>query len=304
MGRSRGFMAEIAARARIEEMGGRMATERAGAAKHEREEKAGERSMWALGDYHRFAKATVWELGPVLVQACGISPGKLVLDVAAGSGNVAIRAAEAGARAVASDLTPENFEAGRREARARGVELEWVEADAEALPFGDGEFDVVTSCLGAMFAPDHRRVADEMLRVCRPGGTLGIVSFTPDGLAAELFDVLGRYGPAPPPGALPPTLWGDEEHVRELFADRVETLEMTRREYVERAASPGQYVELFTETFGPVIGLRRRLAAQPDRAVALDRDLLSFATRSSRTSRDGSAEYHYEYLLVLVRTAR
>ena len=139
--------------------------------------------MWALGDYHTFAKQTVWELGPVLVAACGISAGQRVLDVAAGTGNVAIRAAEAGAQVVASDLTPENFEAGRREASAREVELEWVEADAEALPFVDGEFDVVTSSFGAMFAPDHQKVADELLRVCRPGGTIGMINFTPEGLA-------------------------------------------------------------------------------------------------------------------------
>src|SRR5262245_51398391 len=113
-------------------------------------------TVWALGDYHRFAKATVWHLGEILVGACGISPGQRVLDVAAGTGNTAIRAAEAGAAVVASDLTPENFEAGRREAALRGVELEWVEADAQALPFEDGGFDVVTSSFGVMFAPDHR----------------------------------------------------------------------------------------------------------------------------------------------------
>src|SRR5687767_544474 len=180
--RSTGFMAEAAALARIEEIGGRMATNRAIATEPERDHKATERAMWALGDYHRFAKETVWELGPVLVEACGIAAGQRVLDVAAGTGNVAIRAAEAGAEVVASDLTPENFEAGHREARARGVEPEWIEADAEALPFDDGAFDVVTSSLGAMFAPDHQRVADELLRVCRPGGTIGLLAFTPEGL--------------------------------------------------------------------------------------------------------------------------
>src|SRR5919108_1638190 len=138
--------------------------------------KAGTRAAWALGDYHRFAKATVWELGPVLVDACEIAAGQPVLDVAAGTGNVAIRAAEAGAVVVASDLTPENFAAGRREARAHGVEVEWVEADAEALPFGDGEFDAVTSSVGAIFAPHHQAVADELLRVCRPGGTIGMAN--------------------------------------------------------------------------------------------------------------------------------
>ena len=257
--------------------------------------------MWALGDYHEFAKQTVWGLGPVLVAACGISPGQRVLDVAAGTGNVAIRAAEAGAQVVASDLTPENFEAGRREARAQGVELEWVEADAEALPFGEGEFDVITSSFGAMFAPDHQKVADELLRVCRPGGTIGMINFTPDGLAAEFFGLFASFAPAPPPGALPPILWGSEAHVRELFGERVESLEMTRSEYIERAASPRDYVQLFKRTFGPAVALNAFLADQPDRSAALDRDFLEFATRSNQGSREGPAEYHYEYLLVIAR---
>src|SRR5688572_8585033 len=133
-------------------------TETPVATEADRERNAATRAAWALGDYHRFAKETIWGLGEVLVRACGISTGQRVLDVAAGTGNTAIRAAEAGAHVVASDLTPENFEAGRREAEARGVRLEWIEADAEALPFPDGDFDVVTSSFGAIFAPDHRAV--------------------------------------------------------------------------------------------------------------------------------------------------
>lgn len=267
----------------------------------DRELKAAARAMWALGDYHRFATETVWGLGPVLVEACGISAGKRLLDVAAGSGNVAIRAAEAGAQVVASDLTPENFEAGRREARARGVELDWVEADAEALPFGGGEFDVVTSSLGAMFAPNHRQVADELLRVCRPGGVIGMINFTPEGLGGEFFGVFAPYMPPPPPGALPPVMWGNEEHVRELFGDRVEALELTRREYVERAPSPRDYCELFKATFGPAVAVYADLADQPDRAAALDREFLEFATRSNRGAPGGPAEYRYQYLLVVAR---
>ena len=271
------------------------------AADANRELKAAVRGMWALGDYHKFATETVWELGPVLIEACGIAAGQRVHDVATGTGNVAIRAAEAGAKVVASDLTPENFEAGRREARARGVELEWVEADAEALPFGDGEFDVVTSSFGAMFAPNHQTVADELMRVCRPGGTIGMLNFTPEGLAAEFFAVFAPYAPAPPPGALPPVLWGSAEHVRELFGDRVEALELTRREYVERAASPRDYREFFKATFGPAVAIYGSLADQPDRAAALDREFLEFATRSNRGAPEGPAEYHYEYLLVVAR---
>ncbi len=264
-----------------------------------RELKAAARAAWALGDYHRFANETIWELGEVLVRACGISRGQRVLDVAAGTGNTAIRATEAGAEVVASDLTPENFEAGRREAEAHGVELEWVEADAEALPFADGEFDVVTSSFGAIFAPDHRAAADEMLRVCRPGGTIGMLNFTPEGLISAFFGALAPYMPPPPPETLPPALWGSEEHVRELFGDRVESLEMTRRHYVERADSPRDYRELFKQTFGPVVGIYASLAEEPERAAALDRDFLEFATRANSGPPEGPAEYRYEYLLVV-----
>ena len=266
------------------------------------EQKASERELWALGDYHRFATETIWELGPVLVEACGIARGDRVLDVAAGTGNVAIRAAEAGAEVVASDLTPQNFEAGRREARLRGVDLEWVEADAEALPFGDGEFDVVTSSFGAIFPPDHQRVADELLRVCRPGGTVGMLNFTPEGLAREFFETIARYAPPAPVEASSPLLWGSEDHVRQLFGDRVDTLELSRREYVERAATPAAYVELVQQTFGPVIGLRAFLAGVPDRLAAFDRDFLEFATRANRGRPDGPAALCYEYLLVVART--
>jgi ubiquinone/menaquinone biosynthesis C-methylase UbiE len=297
-----GFMSQFAALARIEEMGGRMAARETTATDADREHKAAERAMWALGDYHRFAKQTVWELGPVLVVACGISPGQRVLDVAAGTGNVAIRAAEAGAEVVASDLTPENFEAGRHEARARGVELEWVEADAEALPFGDGEFDVVTSSFGAMIAPNHQAVADELIRVCRPGGTIGLLTFTPEGLAAKYFELFGRYAPPPPPGAQAEILWGNEAHVRKLFGDRLESLRMTRHTYVERAATPLDYLELVQETFGPVVALRALLADEPDRAAELDREAVEFVNRENRGPAGGPAVYPYEYLLVVART--
>jgi ubiquinone/menaquinone biosynthesis C-methylase UbiE len=282
----------VAALARIDELGGSMSTEQ-----------QSELSVWALGDYHTFAKETVWGLGPELVAACGISAGDRVLDVAAGTGNVAIRAAEAGATVVASDPTEENFAAGRREARERGVQLEWVRADAQSLPFDDGEFDVVTSCLGAIFAPDHQAVADELVRVCRPGGTIGMINFTPESLAAELFGMYERYAPSPP-GSLPPIAWGSEGHVRELFGDRVEALELTRKDYFERAESPREYVDLFTRTFGPTIAIRAALADEPERLAAFDRESLEFATRARSGPEGGAAEYRYEYLLVLAETSR
>ena len=260
------------------------------------------RTMWGLGDYDRFARQLVWEFGPELVQACGIGPGLRVLDVAAGSGNVALRAAEAGAQVVACDLTPENLAAGRRQAEARGLELEWVEADAEALPFGDAAFDVVTSSVGAMFAPDHRAVADELLRVCRPGGTIGMINYTPEGGVGEFFELFARYAPPPPPGALPPVLWGREEHVRDLFGDRVEALELTRKEAVETfVGSPRDYCDFYKTHFGPVVAVYALLAGEPERAAALDSDFLEFASRRNRGPADGPVEYRYGYLLVVAR---
>jgi ubiquinone/menaquinone biosynthesis C-methylase UbiE len=258
------------------------------------------RAMWALGDYHRFARALVWDVGPVLVEACDVTAGDHLLDVAAGTGNVAIRAAERGARVVASDLTPENFAMGRREGAERGVELEWIEADAEALPFADGAFDVVTSCFGVMFAPDHRAAARELVRVCRPGGRIGIASFTPGGTEGAFFELVARHAPPPPAGALSPVLWGDEDHIRALLGDRVDTLKMERRTYVERAESPAAYRRLFEETFGPVVALRSALSADTERLAAFDRDFAEFSERENR--RADAAEYAYQYLLVVART--
>lgn len=259
-----------------------------------------QRAMWAMGDYDRFARATVWPLGPVLVQACGIKQGQRVLDVAAGTGNVAIRAAMAGASVVASDLTPEHFEAGRRAAAAAAATVEWIEGDAEALPFDDGAFDVVTSCLGAMFAGNHRAVAAELVRVCRPGGVIGMINFTPDGIGGEFFAFLAPYAPAPPGPDLP-VAWGQEEHVRGLFGTAVSDLTMTRQTYVERAASGEEYCTLFRETFGPLIAIRDSLA--PARRAELDRAFLESVVKWNKGRSTGAVEIPYEYLLVIARTA-
>lgn len=258
---------------------------------------------WALGDYHRFAKSTIWEIGPLLVEACGITAGQRVLDVAAGTGNTAIRAALRGASVVASDITPENFPAGKAEAASLGATLDWVEADAQALPFGDGEFEVVTSSFGAIFAPDHQTVADEMVRVCREGGVIGMTAFRSGGVGGAFFDLFAPYLPPPPSDALPTVRWGDEDHVRRLFADRLD-LEMTRRSYVERAASPEAYRDLFLSTFGPVVAVRSSLRDEPERAAAFERDLLDFAVRSDSGPTDGDAEYRYDYLLIIGRKRR
>jgi SAM-dependent methyltransferase len=264
--------------------------------------KARQRAIWALGDFHRVARDVVWDLGPVLVDACRVQPGHRVLDVGAGTGNAAIRAAEQGADVVASDLTPELFDAGRREASSRGVELEWIEADAEGLPFEDGAFDVVMSSIGVMFAPDHRAAAGELVRVCRPGGTVGMINWTPEGYIGQMFALFARYTPPPPPGVSPPVLWGDEEHVRGLIGDRTEALEMSRGHLVvDHFATPVDACRHAKQHFGPTIAAYAGLEDDPERAAALDRDFIEFATRWSRGAPGGPAVYGYEYLLVVAR---
>jgi len=160
--------------------------------------KARHRALWASGDYPSMVDTFLLPLGPRLVDACGIGPGMRVLDVAAGTGNASLPAARRGAEVTASDLTPELLDAGRRRAEAEGLELDWVEADAEALPFEDASFDVVMSAIGAMFAPHHQAAADELVRVCRPGCTIGLLSWTPEGMIGSLFRTMKPFAPPPP----------------------------------------------------------------------------------------------------------
>jgi SAM-dependent methyltransferase len=260
--------------------------------------KAGHRAMWALGDYPKVAADVLPGLGRRLAAAIGVRPGQRVLDVAAGSGNAAIEAAELGAVVVASDLTPELFEAGRRAAAARDVDVEWVEADAEHLPFADGEFDAVMSCIGVMFAPDHQAAADELVRVCRPGGTIALISWTPDGSIGEFFKVFGPYAPPPPPGFVAPVLWGSEAHVRELFGDRVSGLEVSLSTLtVDHFTEPAELVAYYKAHFGPTIAAYANVAGT-DRAVDLDRDFLEYAVRTNRGEPGGPARYGFDYALV------
>lgn len=264
--------------------------------------KAGARAVWALGDYHRCATQVVWGLGAVLVTGGGITAGDDVLDVACGTGNTALRAPAAGARVVACDLTPENFPPGQAVAEHLGLDVRWVEGDAEALPFPDAAFDAVLSSVGAMWAPDHQRVADEMLRVCRPGGTVAMVNFAAGGLIEDFLGVFDGYAPAPPPWALSPVLWGDADHVRRLFGDRVTHLDVTPGTYVERVpGGPEGYCAFYRELFGPVVATYTALAGQPSRVEELDRRFLDFATQANRGQPGGDAEVPFGYALVVAR---
>jgi ubiquinone/menaquinone biosynthesis C-methylase UbiE len=269
------------------------------AADADRALKAKHRALWASGDYPAVATELIPSLGPELVRACGVRPGQRVLDVAAGSGNAAIPAAAAGAVVTASDLTPELFDAGRRIAAEQGVELEWVEADAETLPFADNGFDVVMSCVGAMFAPHHQETADELVRVCRPGGTIGLLNWTPSGFIGTLFATMKPYAPPPPPGAGPPPLWGDEDHIRKLFGDRVIGLTAQRGTVrMDRCASPAEFREYWKRNYGPTIAAYRFNQDQPERVADLDRDFLAFLTEWNQATQAGHTAYDAEYLLV------
>ncbi|MFF5981081.1 class I SAM-dependent methyltransferase [Streptomyces olindensis] len=266
--------------------------------------KAKHRAMWAQGDYPSLAAEIIPGLGAILVEACGVGSGQRVLDVGAGSGNAAIPAALAGADVVASDLTPELFEAGRRVAERQGARLTWQEADAEALPFGDAEFDTVLSCVGVMFAPHHQRAADELVRVCRPGGTIGLLSWTPQGFIGRMFATMKPYAPPPPPGAQPPPLWGDEDHVRGLLGDRVTDVRAERRTVrVERFATPETFRDYFKERYGPTITVYKNIAGDPDRVAALDRDLAALARDADLGTGQGGAVLDWEYLLLTARRA-
>ena len=255
------------------------------------------RALWASGDYAAVAAELIPALGVELVRASGVKQGDHVLDVAAGSGNAAIPAAEAGAIVTASDLTPELFDAGRAIATRRGVELEWVEADAEALPFADNSFDAVISCVGVMFAPHHQAAADELVRVTRRGGTIALLSWTPEGFIGNLFKTMKPYAPPPPPGASPAPLWGSEDHVRELFGDRVSDLTMWRQTVMlDHCTEPAQFREYWKSNYGPTIAAYKFNADAPDRIEALDRDFLEFLTSRNRGD-DQRAVWEAEYLL-------
>jgi SAM-dependent methyltransferase len=254
--------------------------------------------MWASGDYPSMVETFLLPLGPSLVEACGITSGMRVLDVAAGTGNASIPAAKAGAQVTASDLTPELFDAGRRRAEQEGVELEWVQADAEHLPFEDESFDIVISSIGAMFAPHHQQVADELVRVCRPGGTIGMLNWTPEGMIGSLFRTMGPFAPAPPPGASSPPLWGSEDYMRELFGDRVawRTLE---RDVLEITAfeHPRDYGEHFKARYGPTI-VARANASSTGRDAEFDAALDRFCDEWNQGTAE-QARFLKEYLLAV-----
>jgi SAM-dependent methyltransferase len=219
------------------------------------------RATWALGDWDGFSRV-VAPVGTRVLDRIELAPGMDVIDVGTGSGGtIAIPAAQRGAKVVGVDLTPELLEHARRRAAEAGVEIEWVEADAQSLPFADASFDRVLSTFGAMFAPDHARAAAELVRVCRPGGLVAMATWANDGFPGGLFKLTGSFLP-PPPGVQAPPLWGVEEHATEMFAAAGVQASMTRETVVFEWPSVEDGVREYMQDFGPFVAARRVLEPQ------------------------------------------
>ena len=265
--------------------------------------KAKHAAMWASGSYPTVVDDIVAPLGGILVDAVDVQPGQQVLDVAAGTGTSALPAARRGAHVTATDLTPELLEVGRAQAGAAGLPITWATADAEALPYDDATFDVVLSAIGVMFAPHHRQAADELVRVCRPGGTIGTLNWTPEGFIGQVFATMKPYAPPPPPGASPAPLWGRADHVHQLFGDRVSDLvahQQTLR--VDRFTAGAEFRDFMKANYGPTIAVYRFIADDPAKTAALDADLAALGERFL----EGDAARNtmrWEYLLVTARRA-
>jgi SAM-dependent methyltransferase len=250
------------------------------------------RQLWALGDYDLIADL-IAEQGREVVAAAEVGPGMRVLDVGAGTGNAALPAAAAGADVVATDVTPELLAIGERRARERGLSLRWEVADAQDLPFADGEFDAVLSSIGAIFAPDHAATARELLRVCRPGGIVVMANWTPDGGAGRFFRLLGRHEPADAEGP-PPTAWGVPEYVVRLL-DGADVRTEVKRVRVDFSGSAEALAAYYRRHFPPVVAAVADL--DDVRADRLERDLAEFFAAEA----EGAGAVEYEYLLVRAR---
>jgi SAM-dependent methyltransferase len=262
----------------------------------DRQLEARHRALWALGDYRTIADEVVAPLGPVLVAVSGVRAGDRVLDVAAGTGNAALAAARAGADVVASDLCPRLLEQGRRIAATHGMAVDWREANAEALPFGGDGFDAVLSCIGVMFAPHHQAAADELVRVCRPDGTIGVLSWTPEGFIGRLFATMKPFVAPPPAGVSAPPLWGSEGYVRGLFAGKVTDITMERRGLaVDRFADGAQFRDYFKANYGPTIAAYLGIAGDSTRTAVLDAAL----ARLGDDALGGSSTMEWEYLVAV-----
>ena len=256
--------------------------------------KAKQHLTWSSGDYGRIAWLTV-PLADALIEAVELRAGTRVLDVATGTGHVAIAAARRFTDVVAVDYVPALLETARRRAAAEGLAVDFREADAEALPFPDASADYVLSAIGVMFTSDHARAAAELVRVCRPGGRVAVANWTPSGFIGRMLATVGGHVP-PPAGALPPTRWGTEETMRELLGDGVSDLRFTTLTVAQRFLSPEHFADFFLSHYGPTHMAAKRLDDEGRRA--LRDDLTALAAGSNRAA-DGTLVLDWEYLVTV-----
>jgi SAM-dependent methyltransferase len=251
--------------------------------------KSRQQAMWASGDFAVIG-TTLQIVGELLCERVDLRAGERVLDVAAGNGNATLAAARRFAIVTSTDYVPALLERGRRRAEAEGVEVTFQVADAEALPFPEGAFDVVLSTFGVMFAPEHQQSANELMRVCRPGGRIGLACWTPQGFLGHLFQAVARHVP-PMPGVRSPLLWGTDAHIQDLFLGAANIAHIPRQ-FAFRYQSPEHWVDIFRTYYGPVH--KAFAALDPERQAALERDLLALLRRADRGGAAGlvvPAEY-------------
>jgi len=260
--------------------------------------KTRQQAAWGTGDYSVIG-TTLQIVGESLAEACDLKTDERVLDVAAGNGNATLAAARRGCRVTSTDYVSSLLERGAERARAERLEVTFQTADAEALPFADASFDVVLSTFGVMFAPDHARSAAEMTRVVRPGGRIGLASWTPDSLIGRMFKVLGRYVP-PPAGVQASSLWGTEAHLRTLFGPAATTVQARPLHFAFRYRSAAHFIDVFRAWYGPV---NKAFAAQsPEKAEALADELADLLDGLNRAG-PGSLVVPSEYLEVVITRA-
>ena len=254
-----------------------------------------QQAAWASGDYAVIG-TTLQIVGEALAAACDLRWDEKVLDVAAGNGNASLAAARRGCNVTSTDYVGTLLERGAERARADGLRMDIQTADAEALPFAEAAFDVVLSTFGVMFAPDQAKAAAEMIRVCRPGGRIGLANWTPEGFIGQLFKVLGRHV-TPPPGVKPPSLWGVESHLESLFGESSSSIQARPRTFNFRYRSAAHFVDVFRTWYGPVH--KAFAALPPESAAALERDLTELLDRMNRAGKQ-SLIVPSEYLEVVI----
>lgn len=260
--------------------------------------KEGQKAMWTAGDYPDMAR-TIESAAELVVERAGASAGQTLLDVATGSGNVAIPAALAGAQVTGLDITPKLLEAARGRAASAGLEIEFVEGDAEELPFEADTFDRVTSCFGVMFAPRQAVAATELVRVAKPGGRIVVAAWTPEGVTGQMFKTVGSYMPPPPPELTPPVMWGNEQHIGDLFADSDAELAFERHNVIFEAESPGAWFAYNERVLGPTVMAKAALEPQ-GKWDDLRGELIQLYTDANEAE-DGSMRVQAEYLLTVAQ---